>query len=1079
MMRRRAGRRRTAAGLLAAVGGLGAVGAFVGCAHEGALTLEAPRGGARTPELPSAPDVPLGPMQYLVADPIGRGAGASASTRAVTPLGKTEGTGVIVDGLRVVLTGPRMHAAKDVADPALVSAERLPASMGGGFLFHSSTSLFTSDAFDGPLRPLVAFPDAIAQVSFGPRAILVRAQNGERWLVDAKTGAPAPMAPLGLVDVAAVPDGRAAAITEFGGAFVSGDRGEHWIDVAQRFPSAVDKLLVHDDAVYMTASSNGSGSGSGNAGARTARVEVGGALSFFDKPPTVTPDEMRPKDPRWKADEPPLRRALRLGAPLDDGTALVVSEGNVVKVDLRSGELVSVMQGRLPPDATCEAVRTQDDVVAACTRTGGPAFLASHVLADKAPVIEQTFLSAGTFSASDDGSIAYSAPCSRTKGSARVACVRSASGSWQELDLDAVATMGDAGAGPTGGAPAAVPDPARWVPRPDGGAWGVFFSPKPGAIDARTGEVHMWRADALPTGVRSLEMRSSRYKNRDTTGVVDRTWTATNVGTLRGWTDNGVVEIGVDGSITTSPFSFDRTAVAGAFAFARTKDGRAWQTVDRGASWAEVQAPFASRPDKFDPPRFCSAVGCDLAAWYRIGWTPTAPATTAPPQVADAAPYVSAPQLPRLACRPTGEAKVQAVARTEHSPDDLGLGASHLPVVDDTASNGNGPNIEYVRLVHARALLVPARGTDTAPDRDEASARVLLSGYSVDTDGDRIHVNGPVRDAMALRRNVAFVAPFDVGGAVRRTSFGVAEIMASARALGVSAGDVLSDDPTGVWSFAPTVPTDPAAPSDLAFLGASGLVGALRATPGGGARTRVGMRNKPADETYPVSAVSLGGEELAVLAVDGDGLGHVFKWNGATALPVLFDVPAPPSSKLVAANPDALALGAKPGELVVVRTPSGGTPPSASDPALVFAPSAGTSSAVPVAALAAWSALLPEGDAACKADPGGYRVIVQGARPWVGVSGPALRQVEDAPFLARVRWTASHVCVEALEIRVADVKVTSREKTMDGAAARVSPLELDAESCVVVRFTGTPAAARVAVIPGAESRQTLECTFAR
>lgn len=1069
--------RRTAGGLAVALVLAGAA-----CAHEGVSTLEAPRATSRAAEGTVPVDVALEPLQYVVADPPtpAKSAAASGETgdvHAFTSLGKLEGDGVIVEGLRVVLAGARMRAAKQVTEPALVGAARLPPALGGGFLFRSSTALYTSDAFDGELRPLVSFPAMIASVSFGPRAMLVRTLSGERWLVDAKTGAPVPMSPPGLVDVAALPDGRAAALTEFGAAQVSGDHGEHWQDVTQRLPGPAEKLFVHEEAIWLTG------------GGRTARVEPGGGVSLFDKAPQDKPRTLRPKDPRWRADEPPIRRAIRLGAPLDDGSVLVVSDGDVVRVDPRSGALLAVSGGRLPPDATCEAVRARDDVVVACTRASGPAFVASHLLADKAPIIEQTFVSSGTFTAGDDGALAYSAPCSRTRASGaspgRVVCVRGAAGSWEELDLDGVALdAGAAGGGATGSASGsgAVPSELRWVPRADGGAYGVFFTPKPGAIDARTGEVRMWRADVLPSGVRTLDLRSTRFKAKDARGVVDRTWTATSAGTLRGWTDSGVVEVGADGAIATSAFSFDRAglAVAGPFAFARGKDGRTWQTVDRGASWIEVLAPFVAKPEKIEPPRVCSPVGCDLGAWYRVGWAPTPPSASAPPADADPAPLVAVPAPARVGCRPVADPRARSVGRTEHSPDDLGLGATKLPTSEGGSSTGASTHaIEYARFAFARPAVVPARSAETAPDRDEAAPRAIVSGYAVDNDGDRITVNGPNRDAMALRRQIAFVAPFDPSGAVRRVVFGVPEIVASARALGLGTGDVIAEDPTAISSFATVVPQDPAAPSDLVFAGASGLVGSARALAGGGARARVGMRLKSTDEVYPVSGVSLGGDEIALLLVDTDGQGHVVKWAGGAGVTGVFDVPAPPAADLAGANPDALALGAKPGELAVVRTPSGGAPPSAGDPALVFAPMAKGQAGAQVAVLAPWtpSTVLAEGDAACRSDPGGFRVVVQAARPWIAVSGPGLRHVEDAPFFARVRWTASHVCLEAIEVRVADVKVLAKEVNMDGAAARVAPVELDAESWVVARFTGTPAAERLAVTPGVESRQALECAL--
>ena len=39
--------------------------------------------------------------------------------------------------------------------------ERIPAWLGGGFLFRTHNVLFRSDAFDGPLTPIVSVPSGV------------------------------------------------------------------------------------------------------------------------------------------------------------------------------------------------------------------------------------------------------------------------------------------------------------------------------------------------------------------------------------------------------------------------------------------------------------------------------------------------------------------------------------------------------------------------------------------------------------------------------------------------------------------------------------------------------------------------------------------------------------------------------------------------------------------------------------------------------------------------------------------------------------------------------------------------------
>jgi len=1024
---------------------LGAVGLVLVACVRPSRPVESP---AAPPDVPIASDGDVAPANdpspYVVADPTpGRGA------QLVVQATKGEGDGVLLDGLRVLVGPWGARAARDVTDPPLIGAARMPAWLGAGFVAWSKRAVYTCPTFDGPLKPLIATPADIDGVSFAPKFLLVRADDGERWAVDPRTSTPATLHPMGLRHVAALADGRAAALTEFGGVVVSSDRGGHWVDASAQLNAPVAAVLTHDDALWITTD-----------GGDALRVEPGGALARFDAGPTVKPPELRPKDPRWTASEAPIRRALRLGVPLDDTTAAVVSDGTLFKVNLRTGAIAASSPGRLPPDATCEAVRAQDDVVFACTRTGGPSFLASRVDGGAPPVIEQTFPSEGRFSASDDGSIAFGGPCSRGASapppSSASVCVRGAAGGWQEYALDGRADAGAAGA----------VDVVRWIPRADGGAFGLTASPKPALVDARTGDVRPWQLDGVPANHRaSLDLRT-RWQRRELARVVDRAWSSVPGGGVRGWVDGLALDVARDGVVSASPFAFDRTIFAGPLGLGATKDGRLWQTVDRGAAWVEVERPLAAKPDKLIEPRFCGAAGCDLGLWYRVGWPEAGRLGAEAPEAAAPAPRIAEATPPRVVCRAVGDAKSVALPRTDASPDDLGLGASRLPRASDDA--------ERMRTFHARVPPNLAHGVDVSPERDEAAPRALFHGYATSSgDDDHYVVMGPNKDPKSLRREVSFVAPFDPGAAVRRTSYGASDLLAAGRSIGLGTLDVLREDPTIASALAASVPADPAAPSDLVFVGDTGLVGVLRAAPKGGSRARVSLRVRPSEPAVAIAAASLAGDDLALLTLESGGRGHVVTWT-AQGVADRFDVPPPPSGADYPANPDALAVGPR-GDLAVVRTASGGTPASADDPALLFVPG------VPPSPLPPWSTLVPDSDPACRAEPG-WRAVIATVRPWVIVTGPGFRQVEDAPSFARVRWTSSRVCLEAIEVRVDDKLVAGQQREAAGdrgAKGRVSPLEITTETWLVARFAGSPAAARVGVGPGIEVRQPLDCALAR
>ncbi len=512
--------------------------------------------------------------------------------------------------------------------------------------------------------------------------------------------------------------------------------------------------------------------------------------------------------------------------------------------------------------------------------------------------------------------------------------------------------------------------------------------------------------------------------------------------------------------MTASPFFFDRVAISGPFAYARTRDGRAWQTVDRGSTWSEVVAPPSARAGSYQEPRFCSAVGCDLSAWYRVGWSAAAPSAPSPVSVASAPPHVARVAKATVTCRPAGEPKITTLPRTELSPEDFGLGATRVPAGDDGKT-------EYVRATFVRTVSNPVHELEASSDRDYPAARAVVYGRelrSLSDDGAAL-----ARQLLGLRRHVTFVAPFDPLAAVRRATLTAGDVVAAARGIGLRAADVLTPDLLTVLAFVPVTSSDPSAPGDLAFLAEGGLLGVLRGS--GATRVRVGPRLRSTDDVKLASAVALGGDEYAFLEVGENGASEVTKL-GAAGVTSLFDLPPVVGPLSYPENPDALAVGPH-GEVVVLRVRSGAEPPSALEPALVLGPLGVTT------VLAPWSTLTAADDAACKADSAGYRATIQAVGAWVTVAGLDVRVHDDGVMSARVRWSSARVCLEGLEVRVDDTRVTVAQRasgggsvSRDAATMTVQPVE----SIVVARFAGGASAARVGILPGVEARAPLTCS---
>jgi hypothetical protein len=1011
------------------------------CVQEATAPAHAPaRAEAAPVQDAAAPSEP--PPQYVVGDP------ARPSSLTLVPLAD-EGTGIILEGVRFVLRGALARTSRDVGDAQLQAAWRVPASLGGGYLFRARAILYASESFEGLLRPVVTLPAEVSSLSFGPKSVLVRADSGERWMIELSTGKRVPIDPPGLLQIAALDD-RAAALVEGGQLLVSTDRGGHWKDATPSLRQPPKRVFVarsapgREDAIWIETQSGGA-----------YGVVAGGRVAEFDALPVAdVPPTLRPKQDAWREDEPPVRRAMRAGIPTRDGTALVAASGDLVQVDVASGAIEVVAAGKLPPDASCTGARTQDDSVLLCARPNSSAFVVSHVL-DRPPVVEQPLVEGGHFVVSDDGGILWTGPCDKPSPQARrMACVRSPAGTWQTIDLDPA----EAGA--------STPyDVARWIPRGDGGAIAVVsniggIANAWGLVDARTGELHAWPADAVTPQVRGALVAFENARGFELARAADRVWMVTPQGTLRGWAalsgGTGAIEVGLDGSLQTSPFTFERVASAGPIALARTREGRVWQTLDRGTTWSEVAAPPAMRPGGYLDPHACSLIGCDLGPWYRIGWAPTAPFTQPAPTTAPPAPHIDRVSTPALACHATGDSKRAQAVRDEHSPDDLGLGATRLPVADPKGLT------EFLRLSFSRRIVGSIREADA---NDDGAPRALIHGPATAPGDDRLVVQGFDKNILALSRQVAFVPAFDPAGVVRRAPIAMRDLVVAARSAGLAQADVLRDDPipTGV---VPVTPADPTAADDLLVQVASGASALLRASPA--AKARYVYESGRADDMRIVSAVALDGDAFGYLEEDGSGHARALRFGSTGGPTVVLDIDAPPTSDLYPANLDALAVGPR-GELAVLRTPSGGEPASAADPAVLLMPGA------PAQILAPWSTLVTADDPACKNDPGGWRVTLQTMAAWIRLTGAAdLRAADDGRMFARVRWSPTRVCLEAVELRTQDLFVPGGNTPSQFGTAWDAPVE----SWAVARFVGGGAAGRVVMLPGAEVRQPLECKLA-
>lgn len=996
------------------------------CAREAAPVAPPP------PAIPTAPPVEAPHVsQYQLGD-------------GLVPL-KLDGVdsfGAIVNGLRVVQVGRVTHAAAQETSPPLQDALKLSASLGGGFLFRSKNALFVGATFDGPLRPLIGFLTDIESLKVGPSYVLVRLSDGDRVGIDPRTGQRAALAPPGLVDVAAIDDGRTAALTTFGAALVSSD-GKQWTDVTAQLGAAPDGVDVVDGELWIHTSNT------------SARVDEGGHVTLFDEEKTATPLTLRPRDPRWHESTTPLRKAIRSGAMIDETTAVVVTQGALARIDVATGALISLSSVRLPTDADCEGVRTPDDVLFVCRRSG-EAFVAAHGLAEQAFGIEQSFAQSGTFYAGDDGALAFQGACSGAPTNDIAVCVRGPGGSWQEHIVNP--NVSDGGA-------ATVTSVDRWVPKLDGNAIGLTFGGSPTMVDARTGEVTLLPPDALAIADTSTSRRGRSYGKRAYSGwQIDRAWTATPSG-VRGWLGKGTaIDVGTDGSVVRAPYAFDQAVTNGNYGFALTADS-AFQSTDRGQHWTEVAAPpHAHTPQPALSIDACGAMGCDLGGYFRVGWDVIAPMPPSAPDVLSA-PKLPITTLPAITCTPLGSQKIKVANRSPYSPTDLAMGAAKATFVPDHED-------EIVHEVGAYWLQTPLRSVGDSGDGDgEPSFRSITTGYGVaQADDGTLKANGPVPSIALLRRQVGYVQAFDPQLQVRRSSIGMADYFAAARAAGLgSSATSLDSDPLTTETVVPLLGKDPAANDDIVIsYTAVAEGGAFAIVRPNGSRMTL-EKDKPDGGVSFLGAAQVG-DDVALLQGNEDGSEQVFRWTGL-ALSALFEVPAPPNRDFSLANPDALAIGPH-SEIGIVRTPSGGQPATKDDAALLYLPGQAPSP------LAPWSTLTLADDPACKADPG-WRLILTTTRPWLRAATPDMELSPSQSFM-RVKWSATRVCLEGLETHLVATTKT-RVQMYDSPTERPSASPVVLSSWLTWKVLGTAAAPAGAGRGGAgagfEMSQPMKCSL--
>jgi hypothetical protein len=239
-----------------------------------------PPSGLPSTAVARAPAPPALPEYVVATDELRK-------RRELLPTASERDGGALVDGLRLSLDG--RVVAREVAEPALSGGARVPAWLGGGFLFWSPKALYHAPTFLGGLEPVVALGGPVHDVSFGPDFALVLLDRGDRFALSMPARKPIPIPMLGLVDVAALADGRSIAVLEPGRVWITAAKGRPPSDVTARI-GTLDELWRSGGEIGLT-SARGS----------AFTLERDGSLGEFDRLPEAVQSARQRvlEDPRW------------------------------------------------------------------------------------------------------------------------------------------------------------------------------------------------------------------------------------------------------------------------------------------------------------------------------------------------------------------------------------------------------------------------------------------------------------------------------------------------------------------------------------------------------------------------------------------------------------------------------------------------------------------------------------------------------------------------------------------------------------------------------------------------------------
>ncbi|WP_437979883.1 hypothetical protein [Sorangium sp. So ce117] len=903
------------------------------------------------------------------------------------------------------------------------------------YLFWSGGDIYAAESFGGELRKLATLPGDVASAFPWLDGIGLLTAAGS-FVVQGASGALRPLGSPSLVAAAAASERRALVLTVFGRALLTRDAGASYRDVTAELGDAIALDVRGEEIVASLAF-----------GLERA-VEPSGRLG---EPRARRAPPAAGVDPGWLGRAPfeQLADAVASGLPLPDGGAALAVDGLIGRVDLATGRASSVAP--LPPGSgECAPFRAGDALLAVCA---GPERASVVDLSSDARAlrVERSFellpepgRETDRFVGVDGEALGYVGPCEgrprpridlrelsqgalggdATQQSA-VFCARRGPGDWVEHRLDA----------------ADATDALAWIPRRGGGAVALIARPGTFLPDGERVEVRgALRVVRLARGEPPLVWPPYGEERAE---LLSRALAARADGAIEGWlplhgyaADPAPITIDPAGRLRRHavPARARSIAASGPFALAETEDGGLFETIDRGQRWTPVAPPPGGGAAHLNA---CSAVGCSLGTFLRLGWA-SAPRSggggggraASPPGAALAEPPPARlapdrdrvrppppPPLARLACSFAGPLDAARV------PESSGFGAVAAP-----PSRMGG------------TLWLGTLGMLTLPSFSAGqSGSVGQSG------------SGGLPGASFADAELAWIAPLDLRAEIHRATVPLASagpLQLAYRPYEAPIGLVIDRD----GRVAPVA----AGPAEACLAGLLDAAGVTR--PVGGCAPQPAIGVDLGDRAVFLSPRNDG---LAVSSVDlrgARGEAPLARPAGGGPPPAIRELHVQRTARATGADRARFAFGAgaRAGAPVFVAVAGdGGAVLSVVDPVL------GTLG--PEEALAPLGALGAGGDPACAPRGGEARVVlsfdteiglVPGALPGITAAGTAGAAV--------IRWSRERACLDAVELVV-------RDERYDGGLGFYEPPGVVKK--LIARFAGPSPAAPLGAHGGLVDRR--------